>query len=249
MLFDLSTIYNTYITLAKFLKIDYETLRKLLDQYHIEKSINHFKTKLPKDAETITKKSRIKFFHITTTIDNLASIKERGILTLDKLLSTESSFTNFLKEHNIEYIENQQIFLVEGQELDIKNESWTNVVERLTDDSIINGFYYMDDSMKNYSSVISYPEILHDLDEILNNKYKLKDKWKNLATPYVLEIEIPWIDGEGDNLGEEIDADEFFKRLVKRAAGEEQRNEDNIFFVKKGRNISPKEIKNYKKLI
>ncbi|HFK4921841.1 TPA: hypothetical protein ACGX5B_002199, partial [Listeria monocytogenes] len=247
MLFDLSTSYSARITLANFLKIDQGTLGSLLVRYDCNEPIDLFNTYLPRDAEEIAKKSMIKFFHITTAIDSLASIKENGILTLDKLLSTDSSFTNFLKENSIEYIENQQTLLVEGKEVDLKKEGWFNLEQRLTDDSIINGFYYIDDSMKNYSSVIRYPEIFHDLDEMLNNKYKLSDKWEKLATPYVLEIEIPWIDGEGDNLGEKIDVDKFLKRLVKRAAGEDQDKYKNIFFVKKGRSILPKEIKNYKK--
>ncbi|EAD7902353.1 hypothetical protein AB999_15140, partial [Listeria monocytogenes] len=100
--------------------------------------------------------------------------------------------TNFLKKNNIDYNENKQTLLIEEKEIDINQEDWNNVKQRITFDFNINGFYFIDDSNKNYSSVNKRPEFFFDLDTVLNGKYNLSDKWEKLSKSYLLEIEISW---------------------------------------------------------
>ncbi|MCP7049974.1 hypothetical protein JKS91_14680, partial [Listeria monocytogenes] len=194
MLFDLSTNDKAKETLATFLRLDLEKLETLLEEYSDDEPTECIKNYIPKDAQAIAERSTIKFFHITTTIDGFASVKENGLLGLEELLSTNSSFTNFLKKNNIDYNENKQTLLIEEKEIDINQEDWNNVKQRITFDFNINGFYFIDDSNKNYSSVNKRPEFFFDLDTVLNGKYNLSDKWEKLSKSYLLEIEISWKD-------------------------------------------------------
>lgn len=250
MLFDLSTICKAKETLAKFLKLDLKILENCLEEYSEDDPVRCIKDYIPKDAQSTVEKSIIKIFHMTTTIDGLAFIKGKGLLDLDVLLSTNSPLTNFLKRSNIEYDKNKQTLLIEGKEVDIDQENFSYVKQRLTIDANINGFYYIGCKERSYSLIKDFPEFLMDLDTVLGRKYQLGDKWAKSSTPYVLEIEIPWRDGDkgGVEVNEEMDFDEFLERLVSRAAGTIGHADENIFYVRRNRKILPKEIKSFKKL-
>ncbi|EAG2234236.1 hypothetical protein AFR72_15275, partial [Listeria monocytogenes] len=78
MLFDLSTNDKAKETLATFLRLDLEKLETLLEEYSDDEPTECIKNYIPKDAQAIAERSTIKFFHITTTIDGFASVKENG---------------------------------------------------------------------------------------------------------------------------------------------------------------------------
>lgn len=148
----------------------------------------------------------IYFFHIMSSIDNLQSIKEFGVIDLKESLIKRTTLRNYLEENNINFQFNEQIeLIVNGKKNNLaifdsedfcEDDYWKYfygqyLYHRLNFDYNINGFLFKYNiySDKSYSDLKNKSEFLDRLGDFLNNK-DVVDKWEKLKKSFFLRCKI-----------------------------------------------------------
>lgn len=150
----------------------------------------------------------IEIFHIISTIDNLDTVKEVGLIDLRKTLTKETSLNNYLKGKGIEFnVNNDGIYIIingNGDDLSKYNkddtltdkEYWKAfhgeyLAYRLSFDYNINGFLYLDNVYKdsNYIDLKNESEFLNRLKSFLDTS-DLLDSWNEKSECYILKCRV-----------------------------------------------------------
>lgn len=146
------------------------------------------------------------FFHITSSIDYLKSIKEFGVLDLRESLIKETALKKYLQKHRIYFELNDKIeLIVDGNKIIMEkfnsdeccdNDYWQNyhgeyLYHRLSFDYNVNGFLFKNNVYKDssYFDLKDKAEFLNRLGEFINDDDICLD-WKNHKKSYVLKCKM-----------------------------------------------------------
>jgi hypothetical protein len=153
--------------------------------------------------------------HVTTYHDEGRSLKEFGLINLQRVLEEDTLFRRFLAENGIIIDVGNKLFIFDGQKFPIfeRNEEcpfcqnnhtcnfgyhdgikhlYVKLYDHKAETEVFLG-KDINDRIENYSCVKCHPEILNQIDEILNaldRNDKLVEKWEKLQNGifYILEF-------------------------------------------------------------
>lgn len=216
MLYDGSSLESVKKSLASVLNISENILIEKIVDYYCENLSNfddneflyeEFIDYLGLEDEDI-RFDYIEFFHIISTIDNLDTVKEVGLIDLRKTLTKETSLNNYLKGKGIEFdVNNDGIYIIingNGDDLSKYNKDDTltdkkywkafygeYLAHRLSFDYNINGFLYLDNVYEdsNYIDLKNESEFLNRLKSFLDTS-DLLDSWNEKCECYILKCRV-----------------------------------------------------------
>ncbi len=150
------------------------------------------------------------YFHVTTSANECASFRKNGILDLKQsYLCCDSELRIFLKHHDIDISLSKQILTYRGQEFNIAfgaspiqdaevDKRWL-VARKFFSDYTTCGFLSIDERLPYGGQVHRRPEILLDIDVLLN--LDLSKEWQSTHRAYEIVAKI-----SGENIICDFDA-------------------------------------------
>ena len=128
--------------------------------------------------------------HVAAKLD----CEHMELLPLEKLLTTQNSFSNFLLEHGIKFEKSQNSrckldLFYKGKLIKYGN---SRIKDRFSEDLCVNGYQFLYDitsSAQDYNEYCSTPEFLQDLDRLLGND--LLNKFQTQSQTYVALCRVP----------------------------------------------------------
>lgn len=137
---------------------------------------------------------RFRCIHVSSSIDDGKSIKDKGLLKLTDLLSEPSPLSSFLYSHGIVIQPEKRVILIKGKEQSLDK---TEIAIKLySTNSAIEAFIAGEiDTLKNYSCIEDAPECLREIsrfvygdEDVLINDWALKKK-KLLYTSFEVSFD------------------------------------------------------------
>lgn len=161
--------------------------------------------KIPKDYRDIY----FIYFHITTSANNCASFQKHGILDLPhSYMCPDSELRSFLDKHNVYIDLNNELLRYGGKKFDIhydpcpiensiKYDCWL-IGRKFYYDFTICGFLSASDIRSYGGNVHDRPEILMDIDRLLQTKFS--EEWASTHIAYKVVAQVKGSDilGEDD---------------------------------------------------
>ncbi|MFL0574307.1 hypothetical protein ACH0BK_25300 [Priestia megaterium] len=191
MIYDLTTFESNvkslseYLSLAELEIVDYVERRKE-DEIDINEFLDDFnvqENRLLKEPFFLTS------LHVTTNTDSCSSIKEHGLINLQKAVTLQTPLKEFLSNYSISIDIDQKKVIYNNEAIDVskrydgierhrgtKREGLDRVVWKLFQDYQINGFFYHENALNYGGYVNRRPEFLYDLGLLLG-KNDLEREW------------------------------------------------------------------------
>lgn len=158
------------------------------------------------------------FFHITTSKNDCGDLKKNGIMDLQKVCNSQSTeLTKFLLSHGIKVSIKEKTLTTENIRFDIsfdrdlecppdstEEEYRWSIGRKLYYDFCVCGFLSIWEASPYGGYVHQRPEILFDLDRLLNSS--LSEEWEETHKPFevIARIKGQYLVTEKDLLDEEI---------------------------------------------
>ena len=184
------TLDNLKEDVANYLGIACSELLDVLEQYS-DSSFN-----LNADCYQYIakhKKYTLDEFYLCHVAAKLDCDDHMELLPLDKLLTTQNSFSDFLLEHGIKFEKSQNPrrkldLFYKGKLIKYGN---SRIKDRFSEDLCVNGFQFLEgiESAQNYNQYCFAPEFLQDLDRLLGND--LLNKFQAQSQTYVALCRVP----------------------------------------------------------
>lgn len=245
MKYNIQTVENAIKTLKEFLNLNDKHLRKILKKimdsenkdidYFIDSQYKIYKNEIQKNYNSDLE---IVLYHYTSVTDECSSIKERGLLNLNKMLSMDNSFSKFILDNGFKYdSDNKKIDYI-GDKIvnDTTNVLHDPVSHKIQNDSFVNGFLCIEDVNK-YSSISLYPEFLYNL--YMKYGIDLGDMWRKNSKLYRIEFHIyPY---QECDYGEEKLKKILFEKIIRMIIGKYDRDK-MIFGVDVKYDVPPSQI-------
>ena len=145
-------------------------------------------------------KLRIMAFHVLASLDNCEEIKKRGIMNLQRVLTSDTILSHILMDNGIVFDIQNKILNYNGKQYDINYEHYkgrnsTDMEERISkisrrvfDDFFVNGFLANDDIFGYITEIHRRPEFLKDLSELLPEAKKVEEYWRENAKSYRIDF-------------------------------------------------------------
>ncbi|MFB6497285.1 hypothetical protein [Bacillus haynesii] len=185
MIFDM-TDYNSNIkSLVEFLDL---TKKEISDFIFKNTDVIDFLEAFNiKDEQLLEKNMELVSLHSTTSIDNCQSIKEKGIINLQDVISQETPLKNYIEKKNIQINIDEKYILFKGNKFDISKETdgfclsdedefKNRVIHKFYNDFQINGFLSHENVLTYGGNTRYRPEILFDLAKFLKDE-KIELDW------------------------------------------------------------------------
>lgn len=212
IIFDMTGFESSIISLEKLTNIKANKIvRYILEKRH-EYDVDEFLEKFDVGNEKLlSKELEIVSLHVTTSFDDLVSVKEFGLINLQQVVSYNTPFNCYLKEKGIFFdIEKKELHHKE-KVIDISKE-WNGleghgfekqlnwVIYKLFFDHQISAFFYTPNALKYGGNVNEGPEFLINLSRLLKDN-SIKNDWKYNPNKkcYVIKFFTPFSDYEIDS--------------------------------------------------
>lgn len=187
------TLDNLKEDVASYLGIDYSELLKVLERYMSNSDTDKNAKKCYRYISR-HKKYTLEEFYLCHVAAKLDCDDHMELLPLDKLLTTQNSFSDFLLEHGIKFEKRQNPrrkldLFYKGKLIKYGN---SRIKDRLSEDLCVNGFQFLfgiTNSAENYNYYRFTPEFLQDLDCLLG--VDLSDDFRKQSHTYIALCRIP----------------------------------------------------------
>lgn len=146
------------------------------------------------DTETVLNRDIfLTSLHLTTTGDNLASIKKMGLVNLQKAITLETPFKNFLVEHGIVFNVEEKFIKYKEKIFDISQSYNANledpvqwIIYKLFIDFSTTSFFSVEDATEYLGEVHKRPEFLKNVAEWIGAP-EIIDEWVEKTDCYVIK--------------------------------------------------------------
>ena len=190
------TLDNLKEDVANYLGIEYSELLKVLERYMSNSDTDKRADKNEKKCCRYIsrhKKYTLEEFYLCHVAAKLDCDEHTELLPLDKLLTTQNSFSDFLLEHGIKFEKNQNSkrkfdLFYKGKLIKYGN---SRIKDRLSEDLCVNGFQFLEGikSAQSYNQYCFAPEFLQDLDSLLG--INLFGDFRKQSHTYVALCRVP----------------------------------------------------------
>lgn len=203
MIYDMTDYNNTIISLSTFLDVSENNILDFISRNRNADVIDFLKEFTIQDDQLLEKDIELVSLHSTASIDNCQSIKEKGIINLQEVVTQETPLKKYLENKNIQINTKEKYILFKGDKIDIskRNDSYSfneeekfknGVIHKLYNDFQINGFLTYDDVLTYDGYTRDRPEILFNLAKLFKDE-KIEKDWNNNNEyrHYIIKFKLP----------------------------------------------------------
>ncbi|WRP05651.1 hypothetical protein U9J35_17270 [Rossellomorea aquimaris] len=212
IVFDMTGFESSIKSLEKLTNIDARKIFKYISERKEKYDVGDFLGTFNIREETLlSKELELVSLHVTTTFDDLATVKEFGLINLQQAVTLDTPFRRYLKEKEIFVDVEKKEIHHKGNIIDISKEwdglhgdgyekqlNW--VVYKLFIDNQVSAFFYTPNALDYGGDVRRGPEFLINLTRLLKDS-SIENDWKSSSIKkcYVLKFVSPLSDYEVDS--------------------------------------------------
>ncbi|WP_368298537.1 hypothetical protein [Cytobacillus firmus] len=204
--FDLTTLYGTIKGLNEYLNVSEKMISDYNDFCNGDYSVDDFLEFISvTDQQLLSGELLLSTLHVTTNNDDCNSIKEHGLVSLQKALTINTPLRKHLKQKGVIIDIENKVINYNGETIDISKkfekfdmfadddeQILTMIIYKLYEDYQINSFFGSDNVLDYGGYCSDRPEFLYNLSELLNEPSILYD-WErdNDTKCYVIKFNAP----------------------------------------------------------
>lgn len=202
IIFDLSTYETTIEFLSSLIGVKEKEIINFMKLNTADYNTKHFIEKFNINLESLQLQDvEAVILHVTTNNDKNNSIKKYGLLNLQQCLTMDTPLKNYLKRKRILFDISNHIMLVNNKSIDIffcedeylphgsNKEKIHSVYNKIYKDHQITGFFCSPDPLAYLGGVSRRPEILGDINNILENEL-LEIEWEDNTKHYIIKFRV-----------------------------------------------------------
>lgn len=204
IVFDITEFESSIKSLEKLTNIDGREIFNYILEKKDQYDVNNFLERFDIDKEILlSKELELVSLHVTTTFDDLATVKQFGLVDLQQVVTLDTPFHHYLKKKDIFIDVEKKEIHHKGHTVDISKE-WTGlhgyghekhlnwVIYKLFIDNQVSAFFYTPNALDYDGDTRRGPEFLINLARLLKDN-SIEDDW-NFSTDtkcYVLKFVAP----------------------------------------------------------
>lgn len=189
--YDITNKQKALTTLSNWLNVESKSISRYLETHTKNYSAEDFvETMGIRLDEYDLKTLNIVGIHVTSNEDECHEIKQIGLLDLNQVLRKQTSLTNFLKEHHIEFdLDNHQINY-NGKRVSLLDHSMKVLYQKIYQENQIHAFFRVGDFGYHSAKMIIRPEILTMLAHLFDDQ-QLLYFWDLNNETFVIKFSVP----------------------------------------------------------